>query len=70
MKTRQEAEELISVQLGWEGKDPTYHHKDNKKWYDIELKTSDKKDTTLWHYGRCELKELLDFIYGETPLQE
>jgi len=22
---------------------------------------------TMAHYGRCELRELLDFIYGEEP---
>ena len=27
-----------------------------------------KKKDTLWHYGRQELRELMDFIYGTEPL--
>lgn len=26
-----------------------------------------KSGDTLFHYGKCELNELLEFIYGERP---
>jgi hypothetical protein len=54
LKTREEAIKLIESQLSWE------HDKGER-----HRKPADFSDNiSAWHYGKCELYDLLDFIYG------
>ena len=59
MKTRAEAVELIKRQL--EGPDQDVETPDNKT---VEYR---RQKGGMWHYGRQDLRELLDFIYGGAP---
>ena len=36
----------------------------------LESETQCTRDKSGWHYGRQELRELLDFIYEGEPLNE
>jgi hypothetical protein len=55
MRTREEVREFIRCQLEKCSKDP--RHKREGRYL--------RKDLEQWHYGKCELKDLLDFIFGE-----
>ena len=68
MKTKEETLEFIGTQLDWKEKDPSYRLQDGKKWYEFENNILGKRETGMWHYGRCELKELMEFLYDETSL--
>jgi hypothetical protein len=41
----------------------------NRQLHDRSYKPPDPRKRA-WHYGKAELRELLDFIYGSEPLAE
>jgi len=59
MKTRKEAADLVHQQLMGPNESDDYFNA--KTPLDGRLKGSQ------WHYGKQELRELLDFIYGGPP---
>jgi hypothetical protein len=64
MKTRQEVVAFIQRQLHAE-EDTQLAVPDRKVANWISGTGDGKKDK--WHYGKCELRQLLDFMYSELP---
>jgi hypothetical protein len=70
MKTREEAEALINEQMYDFREEPGGHLDDAKIFKQERYKIGEDNEPHGWrlapaHYGRLELKELLNFIYGE-----
>ena len=40
------------------------------RFADFLLSHGSEHEISLFHFGRCELRELLDFIYGRTPASD
>lgn len=58
MKTRAEVAKYIEDQLGSSYAKPPIPDR------------LPGKGPWAWHYGKCELRDLMDFIYGEPPIKE
>lgn len=55
MLSREKAVEFVSDQLSGVRESKSAFHR------------SGEYDSGAWHYGKCDVRELLDAIYGEKP---
>ena len=66
MKTRAEAVEIINNQIGG-GKDRGLVYIGD---FDCETRFTKRYKGVQFHYGKQELRELMDLIYGGEPVDE